>query len=151
MQFIRDVPKMAVHTTGGDASNLNGMAKAPRKMTKKTTNALLITAGMLDNFLCFLMYYDFFLIDSSQQSVTKRLPIQQLSGGKQALPPSKVLIWVWKMRVMSHQGQEVEQEAWTGEDPWEVFIYSRLGAPMKLTSNCGISPGVDNNVHVTIC
>ena len=48
--FMRDTLKMAIQTTGGDASSLNGMDKAPHKMIKKTTRALLITTGMPDTF-----------------------------------------------------------------------------------------------------
>ena len=149
--FMRDTLNMAVQTTGGDASSLNGMAEAPHKMIKKTTRALLITAGMSDTFWCFAMQYAVFLLVNSEHSVTKRLPIQHFSGGKNALPPSKVVIWGSKMRIIKAKKKNSALESRTGGDPREVFNYSTLAAPLKLTSHDGFFLGYGNNVAVMIC
>ena len=100
MTFMRDEMHMVMQTTGGNNSALNGKAEAPHKLLKKITWALLVTAGMDDKFWCFAMQYAVFLIINTVHSVTKRLPIQHFSGGKHALPPSKVLIWGSKMRII---------------------------------------------------
>ena len=42
--FMRNTLKMAIQSTGDDASSLNGMAKAPHKMINKATRTLLILA-----------------------------------------------------------------------------------------------------------
>ena len=55
LKFMCDVLKMTVQTTDGDTSNPNRMGEAPHKMIKKTTRALLISAGMPDKFWCFAM------------------------------------------------------------------------------------------------
>ena len=113
---------MAIQTTGGDASSLNAMAETPHKMIKKTTRALLITAGMPDTFWCFAMQYVVFLVVSLEHSVTKRLPIQHFSGGKNALPPPKVVIWDSKMRIIKAQKKNSALESQTGGNPRDVLI-----------------------------
>ena len=56
MKFMHDI----LMTTGGDASNLNSVAEAPHKMSKKTTRVLLITAAIVAKFWCFAMQYAVF-------------------------------------------------------------------------------------------
>ena len=145
-----DVLKMAIQTTGGDASNLNEISKAPHKMIKKTTHTLLIPAGILDNFWCFAMQYAVFLIVSTEHSVTKRLPIQYFSGGKNTLPPSKIVIWGSKMRTTKPKKKNNTLDARTSGNPGDISNYSSVASPMKLTSHCGIFLGFDNNVAVII-
>ena len=117
IMFMHDTLKVAIQTTGGDASSLSEMAEAPHKMTKKTTCALLITAGMPDTRWCFAMQCAFFLVVNTEHSVTKCLPIQHFSGGKNALPPSKVVVWGSKMRFVEPQKKNSPLESQTGGDP----------------------------------
>ena len=150
IMFMRDTLKMAIQTTGGDASSLNGMAKAPHKMIQKITCALLITAAMPDTFWCFVMQYAVFLIVNTEHSVTKRLPIQHFFGGKNALPPSKVVIWGSKMRIIKPQKKNSALESGTYSNLGEVFNYSTLAGHMELTSHDGFFLGYGNNVAVII-
>ena len=73
IMFMHNTPKIAIQTTGGDVSSLNRMAKAPHKMIKKKTRALLITAGMSDTFWCFTMQYAVFLIVNTVNTLSPRV------------------------------------------------------------------------------
>ena len=112
---------------------------------------MITTAVMPDKFWYFAMYYAIFLIVNTEYSVTKGLPIQYFSGGKNALPPSKVIIWGSNMIIIKAKKSNSALKAHTGRDLREVFNYSSLDTPMKLTSHCGIFLCFGNNVAVMIC
>ena len=151
IMFMCHTLKMAVQTTGGDASSLNGIAEAPHKTIEKTTCALLITTGMPDMRWCFAMKYAVFLMVNTEHSAIKRLPIKYFSGDKNALPPSKVVSWASNMRIIKPQKKNSALEYRTDGDSRDVFNYASLAAPMKLTSHAGFFLGYDNNVSVVIC
>ena len=145
-RFMIEELEMVMQTTGGDSSNLNGMAEAPHKLIKKMTRALLMTAGLSDRFWCFAMQYAVFLIVNTLHTATKRIPIQHFTGGKVALPPSKVLIFGSKMRIIKSKHKNKALDSRTGTDPREVFNYSTFKAPLKLTAHDAVFLGYGNNV-----
>ena len=120
--------------------------------------AELISSAIEMNFLfqfskiwCFAMQHAVLLIVNTLHSTTERTPIQHFSGGKQALPPSKAVIWGSKMRIIKSKKSNKALESRTGGDPREVFNYDSLNAPLKLKSHDGIFLGYGNNVRVMLC
>ena len=102
-QYMIDTLHMKVQSTGGDNSTANGMVESPHRPQKRMTRSALVTAGLPDSFWCFAHQYMIFVDVNTIHSITKRIPIQHFSGGTRSLPPSKVLIFGCKVRIIKGQ------------------------------------------------
>jgi hypothetical protein len=144
--------EMDVETTGGDNSTANGMVESPHRPQKRVVRSLLVGAGLPDTFWCFAHEYGVFVSVNIKHSVTKRLPIQHFSGGSKALPPSKVLIFGCKVRIIKPKSSYRNKalEARTGGDPREVFNWSKLDKPWKIKNHDGVFLGYSSHENVAI-
>ena len=126
---------IVVQTTGGYNSSNNGPVESPNRPDKRIIRMLLMSSLLSNAFWCFALQYTDFISNNSLHSSTKKIPCQHLSGTAGVVPPSRMLIFGSKMRIIRELKSFRALSARTGGDPREVlqFINPSSQAPHTIS------------------
>jgi hypothetical protein len=125
-EFMRLCSKefhMVVQTTGGYNSSNNGPVESPNRPDKRTIRMLLMSSPLSNAFWCYALQYTDFISNNSLHSGTKKVPSQHLSGTAGIVPPSRMVIFGSKMRIIQELKSFRALSARTSGDPREVFQF----------------------------
>ncbi len=152
MKMCHDSLAMVVQTTGGHNLTMNGKVEVTHKTLKQMTWAMLVSVGLPDSFWCFALQYAVFIHNNFLHMSTKWIPIHHFTGSCLALPPSKILIFGSKMRIIKDLKSEKALQPRTTGNPWEAFAtFSHPSAPIQPNSHDGHFLGYSNNLAVMLC